>query len=173
MFQEAGLPYMVVGAHAVMAHGVVRSSGDIGFVVHLPSSEKARVAAVLRKLGHDEIQERKDERGFRLVVETSGGLEVEVFPTPPKEVLDREYQRRVERTLRGQPIPFIGPEDLVLHKLVNTRLRRGPDLEDAVGVIAVQKGAIDLAWLRRACSAYRVCEVLEQAIQAAEAAERR
>lgn len=164
---------MVVGAHAVMAHGVVRSSGDIDFVVHLPSSEKGRIERVLKGLGHTEIQERKDEWGFRLVVETEGGLEVEIFLTPANEVFDREYDRRVERAVRGHPLPFIGPEDLVLRKLVNTRLRRGPDFEDAVGVLAVQKGAIDLSWLRRACSVCRVCELLERAISAAEAAERR
>lgn len=164
---------MVVGAHAVMAHGVARSSADIDFVVHLPIGEQQQVLDVLRTLGHDTFETRQDEWGYRIVVLLPGGLEVEVFLTPPNEAYDREYRRRVTRELRREPIPFLSAEDLVLRKLVNTRLRRGPDFEDAVGVLAVQKGSIDRAWLRGACSVYRVCEVLARAITAAESAEQR
>ena len=161
---------MVVGAHAVMAHGFPRTSTDIDFVVHVPFSEEPKVEAMLRGLGHEEIERRKDEWGRRLVVE-SDGLEIEVFLTPTHPVYDREYDRRVVLDYRGEPIPFLSPEDLVVRKLVNTKLRRGHDFDDAIGVLVVQRDRIDRQYLRTHCGFYRVGELLERAIKEAEAAD--
>lgn len=161
---------MVVGAHAVMAHGFARMSSDIDFVIHLPLADEPKIAAVLREMGFSEIESRRDEWGRRLVVD-AGGLEIEVFITPPNIVYDREYARRTIIEYRGEPIPFLSPEDLVLRKLVNTRLRRGHDYDDAVGVLIVQRGKIDLAYLRQHCALYRMCDVLERAVAKAAAAE--
>ncbi|MEA3199087.1 MAG: hypothetical protein QOE90_515 [Thermoplasmata archaeon] len=167
--EEAKLPFMIVGAFAVMAHGLPRTSGDLDIVVHLPFEHRDRVRAILEKLGGTGIEERRDEWGKRIVADTPSGLEVEVFFTPPNVVYDREYARRRAVPVTGRAIPFISPEDLVLRKLVNTRLRRGLDYDDAVGVLRVQGEAIDLAYLRAHCVLYRVCDLLERAIQDAAA----
>lgn len=163
---------MVVGAHAVMVHGFARLSSDIDFVVHLPLTDDPKVEAVLRGLGHQKIERRRDEWGHRLVVE-AGGLEIEVFLTPPNPVYDREYSRRVVVDFRGEPIPFLSAEDVVVRKLVNTRLRRGHDYDDAVGVIVVQREHLDREYLRTHCAFYRVGELLERAFKDAEAADSR
>lgn len=163
-FEAAKLPYMVVGSMAVSAHGLPRSSNDVDFVIHLPFSEHARVRAVLERFGHVDIETRKDEFGQRLVVEPTPGIMLELFFTPRNVVYDREYDRRVVIPFRGLDLPFISPEDLALRKLVNTRLRRGLDYDDVVGLLAVQRDAIDLAYLRAHAAFYRVGELLERAI---------
>lgn len=159
---------MVVGAHAVAAHGFARMSSDIDFVLHLPLTEEPAVERALSEMGFTAIERRRDEWGRRLVVEDEG-LEVEMFLTPPNIIYDREYSRRVELDYHGERVPFISPEDLVLRKLVNTRLRRGHDYDDAVGVLAVQQGRVDLQYLRQHCALYRICDLLERAISKAEA----
>ncbi len=72
--------------------------------------------------------------------------------------------------LDGARVPFLSPEDLVLRKLVNTRLRRGYDYDDAVSVLIVQADSFDHAYLRAHCALYRVCELFEKALAEADAA---
>jgi len=170
--REAELPFMLVGAYAVAAHGFPRSTGDIDFVVHLPFEDRARVRAVMERHGVANIHERVDSQwGKRLAADLSSGLTLEVFLTPLAPVHDREYERRVTIDLAGEPTPVLSPEDLVLRKLVNIRLRRGLDYDDAVGVIARQGAHLDLAYVRAHAAFYRVGEILERAIKDAASAE--
>lgn len=171
LFREAGLPYMVVGAFAAMAHGHPRATSDIDFVIHLRFSERERVVSLLRQQGHEEIAERKDEFGQRLVADLPSGLQLEIFFTPPITPYDQEYARRVEIEVQGEKISFLSPENLILRKLVNMRLRRGMDYDDVVAVLAVQRDDVDLAYLRNWCALYRVCETLERAVEDARALE--
>lgn len=169
-FEDAQLPFMIVGALAVAAHGAPRASNDLDFVVHLPTTEKERIATTLRAIGHAEIDERRDEFGFRLVVRAGRDLLVEVFMTPPLEPYAREFSRRAFIEFHGVLLPFISPEDLVLRKLVNTRIRRGMDYDDIVSVLAVQGDRFDHAYVRGRCAIYRVCDLFERAVKDAEAA---
>jgi hypothetical protein len=118
------------------------------------------------------VHERIDPQwGKRLAADLPSGLTLEIFFTPPNPVHDREYSRRVTVELLGEPIPVLSAEDLVLRKLVNIRLRRGIDYDDAVGVLARQGDRIDLAYLRAHAGFYRVGEALERALKDAAAAE--
>lgn len=163
---------MLVGAYAVAAHGFPRATGDIDFVVHLPFEERARVTAVMERHGAANIHERVDPQwGKQLAADLPTGLTLEVFLTPHTPVHDREYERRVTIDLEGEATPVLSPEDLVLRKLVNTRLRRGQDFDDAVGVIARQGVKLDLAYARAHAGFYRVGDLLERAIKDANAVE--
>jgi hypothetical protein len=169
--REANLDFMVVGALAVAVHGAPRTTADLDVVVHIPLERKAEVERVLRALGHADVEERRDEFGFRFAVVGPEGAEVEVFLTPPRPPYASEFQRRVFADFRGEQIPFISPEDLVLRKLVNTRLRRGLDYQDVVSVLATQGPRFDHAYVRGRCALYRVCDLFERAVKDAEAAE--
>lgn len=162
---------MVVGAYAVMAHGTPRTSADLDVVIHLPFAQRADALRALEPVGLTDLEERKDEFGQRVVGTLPSSLELELFFTPPIAPYADEYRRRVEIEFRGARLPFISPEDLVLRKLVNTKLRRGLDYQDAVGVLAVQGHAIDLNYLRARCGLYRVCDLLDRALAEAKAAQ--
>lgn len=161
---------MLVGAYAVAAHGFARTTGDIDFVVHLPFEERERVRTLLEEGGATNLHERVDPQwGKRVAGDLSSGLTIEVFLTPPSAVHDREFDRRVTVELAGEPTPVLSAEDLILRKLVNIRLRRGLDFDDAIGVLARQGSRIDLAYLRAHAGFYRVGEFLERAIKEAAA----
>lgn len=159
---------MIVGAWAVMAHGWPRSSGDVDFVVQLPFAERKPVVDLLTRLGHKAIEERKDEWGQRVVVQIADNLELEVFFTPPRPPYDEEYARRVIIDVESESVPFLSAEDLVVRKLVNTRLRRGIDFDDVVGILVTQRGKLDLARIRTKAGFYRVEATLDRAIEAAD-----
>lgn len=50
-FLEAGVDFLVVGAHALAAHGVVRATGDIDVFVRPTAANADRVVAGLRAFG--------------------------------------------------------------------------------------------------------------------------
>lgn len=170
-FREAALPFMVVGAWAVAVHGLVRTSGDIDLVVHLPFETRGRLVEILASHGIKETEERIDPQWEkRIAADLPSGMMLEVFFTPRPPVHDREFDRRQVIEVKGEPIPFTSAEDLVLRKLVNIRLRRGQDYDDAVGVIARQGAKLDLAYIRAHAGSYRVGDLLDRAIAEAEAA---
>jgi hypothetical protein len=171
-FREANLPYMVVGAFAVSVHGLARMSADIDLLVHLPFEQRDVVVDLMCAHGLSNVEERVDPQwGKRLAADLPSGLALEVFFTPLTVVHDREYDRRVFLEILGERVAFTSAEDLVLRKLVNTRLRRGLDYDDAVGVIATQGAKLDLGYLRTHAGSYRVADVLERAIKDAAGAE--
>lgn len=171
-FREADLPFMIVGAYAVAAHGLPRSTNDLDYVIHAPFETRASVRELLERHGVADVHERVDPQwGKRLAGTLPSGMVIEVFFTPAHPVHDREYGRRVLVEMHGEPLPFLSAEDLVLRKLVNTRLRRGSDYDDVVSVLATQGALVDLDYLRAHAGFYRVGEVLERAIKEAAAAE--
>lgn len=162
-FKTEDLEFMVVGAFAVMAHGRPRTTADIDVAIHLPFSERDRVRPILEEIGVDEVSERSDPHwGKRLVTLHPSGLDLEVFFVAGHPCYDREFERKVTGTLRGEEVPMISPEDLILRKLVNTRKRRGDDLEDAFSIARVQGETLDLDYLREHCAPHRVCGLVEE-----------
>lgn len=171
-FREEGPPFMVVGACAVAVHGLPRSSSDIDIVIHVSFEERGRVEEILHRHAIAEVHDRIDPQwGKRLAGKLPSGLTLDLFFTPPDPVHDREYSRRVLVSVDGDEIPFISAEDLIPRKLVNLRLRRGCDFDDAVGVIATQGARLDLVYLRAHAAFCRVGEILERAVKDAAAAE--
>jgi hypothetical protein len=166
VLEKGGFPYMVVGAHAVMVLGAPRFSADIDVVVHIEFDEHPRVVDHLTKNGYQGFSTREDEWGRRAVGSDASGMEIEVFFTPRNDVYDREFDRAVTVDVQGIQLRVISPEDLVLRKLVNCRLRRGPDFDDAVSVLRTQGSSFDYTYIRRHCAVYRVCALFDAAVHA-------
>lgn len=168
-FEESGVEFMVVGAFAAMAHGHPRTTADIDLAVHMRFSERESLRPLVASLGSN-VEKRSDpEWGKRLVSTHPSGLEIEVFFAAGHQLYEREFERKVRGRFRSHEIPFISPEDLILRKLVNTRLRRGHDWQDALAVAQVQGEELDLDYLRKHCAPHRVCGMVEELAEAIEA----
>ncbi len=168
-FEATEYAFMIVGAFAVMAHGRPRTTADVDLAIHLPFKDRAKVGNIVESIGDGTIEERiSPEWGKRLVTTHPSGLNIEVFFVAGHSFYEREFERRVRKRFRGRTVPFISPEDLILRKLVNTKKRRGPDLEDALAVARVQGQALDTEYLREHCAVHRVCSLVERIASAAE-----
>ena len=165
----AEIPFMVVGAHALVVHGTPRFSADIDVAVHLPVEQRKAVRDALKPAGYRGFEWVADEWGKRWRCLGPEDLPVELFFAAETELHRREFERRVVLEVLGRKMPFVSPEDLVLRKLVNCRMRRYQDFDDAVGVVRVQGRRLDGGYLRRHCGVHRVCALLDQALAAASA----
>lgn len=170
LFDEAGIPYLIVGAFAVMVHGMPRFSSDLDIVVQMPFERRGEVRGLLEGADVVEFEDRVDEMwGRRLAGRAPEGLVLEVFFVPHTVVHDREFERAVETTVAGESVRFISPEDLVLRKLVNTRLRRSTDYDDALSVVVRNWDTFDRDYVRENCAPHRVCPLFDRLLADARA----
>ena len=128
---EHGVRFLVVGGHAVAAHGHPRLTKDLDIWVWVDPENAKRLAAVL------------DESGFE-----SLGLSAEDFAVegqmvqlgyPPNRIgiltsiagvdFDECWGRRTEVLLDSLAVPFIGLEDLERNKLAAGRFQDLADME--------------------------------------------
>ena len=127
---EAGADYLVVGAHALAAHGSPRATGDLDLWVRPTPANAARVLEALRRFGAPL---------FDLTVDDLTGPDT-VFQIglPPSRIdvlsgvsgveFADAWPRRVLLAIEGMTVPVIGREDFVANKRAAGRPKDLADL---------------------------------------------
>jgi len=174
--ERLGIPYLVGGSLASSIHGIVRATRDIDLVADLRASQ---IEPLVEALGADfyadpaMIREAlATGRAFNLIHYPST-YKFDVFPVLPDPYHQLQLQRRrMETTAQfggTLQLPVATPEDTILAKLA--WYRSGGEVSerqwnDVRGVIAVQKGRLDLEYLRCWAGHLRVEDLLERALGA-------
>jgi hypothetical protein len=156
IFERLYLQFALGGALATNYWGVVRTTQDVNCLVALPAIQYQSLADELHTAGcvqrneagdmidvsairmRNQAQERKLIECFR------DSVRIELFvPVVP---LQNEILRRVVRIpFGGRDIPITTAEDLILLKLA---FHRAKDLQDVRGMLWVQRGKLDLDYMR-------------------------
>ncbi len=126
----AGAEYLLVGAHALAAHGVVRATGDLDIWVRPTAENAAKVWQALVAFGAplQELSERdlaSPEVVFQIGVVP---YRIDVMTSIDGVSFEEAWSRRTAVRLEGQEVPLIGRDDLLRNKRATGRLR---DLADA------------------------------------------
>jgi hypothetical protein len=128
---DAGAEFLLVGAHALAAHGVPRATGDLDLWVR-PSAENAvRVLAALRAFGaplFDLTAEDLQEPGtvFQLGVVPS---RIDLLTGITGVEFATAWANRIELNVEGLTVPCIGRADLVANKRATGRAKDLADVE--------------------------------------------
>ncbi len=175
--ESLGVRYYIGGSLASIAYGEIRLTHDADVIADLQPDHAQTLVNMLGKdfyIDEEMILEAiEHKRSFNLIHYQSI-YKVDVFIPAGRPFDQNQLDRRVDKTLSDRPVQrayVASPEDTVLAKLewyemghrVSERQWR-----DALGVLAVQAGRLDLAYLRRWAAELKLSDLLERALVEAE-----
>jgi hypothetical protein len=129
----SGARFLVVGAHALAVHGVVRATGDLDVWIHTHPVNAERVWEALRRFGAP-----VETLGATLGDLTRPGLVLQIGLSPRRiDILtgltgvdfDSAWRSRVVHRVGSVEIPFLDRETLIRNKRATGRLRDLADVE--------------------------------------------
>jgi hypothetical protein len=172
VLERLGVRYRVGGSVASSALGVPRSTLDVDISCELRAEQAAAFAAALVSTYYvdpDMIREAARRRASFNLIHLSTMLKVDVFIRKETPFERESFERFVTVPLEegGRTFAVTTPEDIILHKLDWYQLGGAiseRQWHDVLGVIRVQRTALDLVYLRRAASMLGVVELLERAL---------
>ena len=167
-----GIPYALGGSMASSVYGVPRNTRDGDITAEpFPGKEAQLVAA----FGEDYyISEPAVRDAVRLrssfnIINTATGFKVDVFVRKDRPFELSAMSRRLAVDLPdapGQPVVLHTPEDVILFKLAWYRLGNqvaDQQFKDVLGVLQVQAGRLDDAYLDRWAADLGVADLLRRA----------
>lgn len=132
---EAGAEYLVVGAHALAAHGLPRATGDLDIWVR-PSRENAeRVWRALETFGARLEELRIEDLSTPDIVFQIGVVpnRIDLLTSITGVTFDEAWPNRLTVTVSGRDIPTLGRQDLITNKRAVGRPRDAADVAELEG----------------------------------------
>lgn len=168
-FEDAGLPYMIVGSYSSNFYGIPRSTKDADLVINLDQADWKKLSSILPA-----GLELDQQSGFEMVTSTRKELirvkdsvfEIELFHLSK----DAHDSVRFERRHRVPIIPGVEAwlptaEDVIIQKLRWSRgAKRPKDFADVVAVMQVQGPArLDWSYIEEWCEKHDTLDLLAEA----------
>jgi hypothetical protein len=172
-FETVGVDYLIGGSVASSAHGVLRYTQDIDFVVNL---ERRHVEPLTRMLADkfyvdpemliDAIETLESTN----VLHLGTMVKADLFIKRDDAFAESEWARKRTINLGSGDAPLsvnvASPEDTILQKLIWYRLGGGVSdrqWRDVAGVIEVQAESLDLEYIRGWASKLGLSDLFERA----------
>jgi hypothetical protein len=131
-FNAAGAEYLVVGAHALAAHGRPRATGDLDLWVRPTEANARRVHAALRAFGAPlEALSVEDLAAPDLVFQIGvAPVRIDILTAISGVEFDEAWKDRISVPIGELPVPVIGRDCLIRNKRAAGRPRDLADLAD-------------------------------------------
>ncbi|HPA51600.1 MAG TPA: hypothetical protein PLP50_08355 [Thermoanaerobaculia bacterium] len=134
----AGAEYLVVGAHALAAHGVPRATGDLDIWVRATPENARRVLAALREFGASLFDLTADDLSSPGTVFQIGvvPVRIDLLTSISGVGFEEAWAGRVEVPIEGVTVGVLGRRELVRNKRATGRPKDLLDAETLAAAIA-------------------------------------
>lgn len=172
-FEALGVRYFLGGSLASSLHGIPRATMDADLVADLGPEHVQPLVALLEEsfyIAEERVRDAVRRRASFNAIHLKTLLKVDVFVLGEDPYSRLEMERRRLFPLPGLPareLPVASAEDIVLQKLRWFVLAGGSSQRqwaDLLGVLKVQRGAVDLAYLDRWAGELGVRDLLDKAL---------
>jgi len=128
---EAGAEFLIVGAHALAAHGVPRATGDLDIWVNTTSDNATRVMAALVAFGAPLLDLTLADLTTPDTVFQIGQVpnRVDILTGVSGVSFSDAWPRRVLLRIEGIDVPVLSRQDFVVNKRTSGRPKDLLDLE--------------------------------------------
>ena len=168
------VPYAIGGSFASALHGVMRATMDVDLVADLRQEHVTLLVQALGEAFYADapmMYDAIDQRSSFNLIHLASMFKVDVFVARSRDFDRAQLARRQLHLLSEQPecrAYIASAEDTVLAKL--EWYRSGGEISerqwrDALGVLQVQGGRLDLTYMRHMAAGLGVQDLLERAIQ--------
>jgi hypothetical protein len=173
VLDDLGVSYLLGGSLASSLHGIPRSTQDADLVADLQSHHVAPLVSRLREsfyLDDERVRNAVRRRASFNAIHLATMTKVDVFVLKGAPFARQEMERRQRISLPegdGAVLEVATAEDTVLQKLAWFALGGGTSEQqwtDVLGVLKVQHGRLDMAYLRRWGAEVGVEDLLEKVL---------
>ncbi|MCH9679973.1 MAG: nucleotidyltransferase [Deltaproteobacteria bacterium] len=141
----AGVEFLVVGAHALAAHGRLRATGDLDVLIAANETNAARLEVSIREFAATSLEYfgvsveelSEPQVGFYMGVEPD---RIDVMTRIAGVAFDRAWRGRAAAEIEGIPVHVLGFDELIAAKQASAQ-RRTP------GSVKAKQDEADLVWL--------------------------
>lgn len=173
VFERLGVEYLVGGSLASSVYGRPRATNDVDLVAALAGCHVDAFVHALTGdyyVDADMIRDALARQASFNVIHLARMFKADVFIMKSDEYAREEMARRVSCQIgedAASVVHVASPEDTVLQKL--DWYRRGDEIsdrqwKDLIGVLEVQRGRLDVAYMNRWAPHLGVADLLERAI---------
>lgn len=168
----AGFEYAVGGSIASGFYGEARATFDVDILVELPAWRVGTMVSALGPdfdLDRDALVRAARDGTSHNIIDRETGIKIDLFMMGDRP-LDLGQMQRRRRIVLGEgkhSTAFSAPEDIVLRKLDWLRSSGGVlerQWRDVLGVLKVQRGRLDLPYLRDSARRIGLAESLARAL---------
>ena len=149
-----GVPYMLTGSVASSMYGIPRATNDIDIVIEPAREQLLSLVQMLQRVGLtvevDSALTALRQRAQFNVIDFPRGLKVDLIVRKEREFSTTEFERRETHEVEGLRLTIATPEDVLIAKLEWSRMGDSErQLEDAAGIIRMQRETLDFAYVER------------------------
>ncbi len=170
--EDLGIAYRIGGSVASSVHGTPRATNDVDLVADIRMEHVEPLCARLRSSYYadpDLLQSAVETLSCCNFIHFATVYKVDVFVRKRSPYDDQAFARSTRQQLADGEREFniSTAEDTVLRKLAWYRdggFASQQQWKDVVGVLRVQRGRLDVGYLRQWAAALHISELLEQAL---------
>ena len=132
LLNEEGAEYVVLGGHAVIAHGYLRTTGDVDIFVRPSHSNAIKILKAMERYGYTdgefELEDFIKVPSYLSFGRHDGWIDIMTFTLGVS--FDECYDNRLTLEIQGVPVNFIGLRQLLENKRAIGRPQDLRDLEN-------------------------------------------
>ncbi len=146
--RAARVKHVFVGALAVSAYGMPRTTSDVDVIVDYRDEDLRRMVEAFRRGGfrvsEEDLHDARVEGSHCTVHDVGSGFHLDLAPAA-KSAAEDSLRHALRVRWHGTAIPVADPEHTVVMKLV---YGSDQDLEDALGILVRQRGRLQVRRMR-------------------------
>jgi hypothetical protein len=174
VLDDLGIPYVIGGSLASIAHGMMRTTMDVDIIADIQTKHVDEFYQALRKQFYlpDEtiLHEAIERRSSFNLIHLATMFKVDIFIPREREFDQQQLDRRLSEPASSESkerVWIMSPEDVILAKLDWYRTG-GESSErqwrDVLGVLQAQKSFVDVPYLKKWARTLQVSDLLERAL---------
>ncbi len=122
---SAGIEYMMTGSMAMALYASPRMTRDVDIIIRVSPDDSGRIVELFRDEYYIEetaVRDAIQNRGMFNAIHNKSVIKVDFIIRKDDEYRREEFSRRKRTAVQGMSISVVSPEDLILSKLVWSKM---------------------------------------------------